>query len=197
MAYSSIKAKRCRCKLTCDFFPTPGFKSYYKLHCPPEVLQEIESEKKRKEQRQIGKVIRTFQRPVDAEDASELDKKVEKEKWFQARRKEMTGRCLFCGGKSEKSNDKTFRSSIAHLLAKKDNFGGFPSVATHEDNWLELCYYNNSCHENFDRHMITWELLKDSAEWNIIVAKFKRIYPFIAESEKRNIPELLLKEIKY
>lgn len=109
--------------------------------------------------------------------------------WFTKKRGEMTGKCLFCGGKTEKYNDETFKRSIAHLLAKKK--GLFPSIKTHQDNWLELCFYGNSCHTNFDNGIITWELLKDSKEWDVIAEKFKKIYPFIAEREIKNIPELL------
>jgi hypothetical protein len=116
------------------------------------------------------------------------------DKFYEERRKEMTGRCLFCKGKTEKKNDETYRRSIAHLLPKRKN--QFPSIALHPDNWLELCFYGESCHTNFDNGTITWELLRDSAEWEIIADKFKKIYPFIKEEEKKNIPPLLLKELK-
>jgi hypothetical protein len=113
--------------------------------------------------------------------------------WFAQRRKEMTGKCLFCNGKTEKYNDSTFKRSIAHLLAKRGNM--FPSVAQNPDNWLELCFYGNSCHTNLDNGMITWEFLRDSKEWDVIVTKFKKIYPFIALNERGRIPEILLKEL--
>ena len=116
------------------------------------------------------------------------------DKWFEARRKEMTGKCQFCGGKTEKSNDETYRRSIAHLLPKRPN--QFPSVKTHPDNWLELCFWNPSCHTNFDSGMISMELLHDSAEWKIIADKFRKIYPHIVEAERKNIHPLLLKEIQ-
>jgi len=116
------------------------------------------------------------------------------DEWFEERRKEMKGRCIFCGSKTEKDNDETYRRSIAHLLPKRKSM--FPSVATHPSNFLELCFYGNSCHTNFDNGIITWEFLHDSAEWKIIVEKFKKIYPFIPRSECKNIPELLLKELE-
>lgn len=115
------------------------------------------------------------------------------DKWFEARRKEMTGKCLFCGGKTEVKNDETYRRSIAHLLPKRKN--QFPSVATHPDNFIELCFYGNSCHTNLDNNLITWEFLYDSYEWKVMMEKFKKIYPCIAEDEKRNIPEQFLKSI--
>lgn len=113
--------------------------------------------------------------------------------WFEARRKEMKGVCCLCGGKSEKHNDATYRRSIHHLFDKKPSL--YPSVATNPDNWLEVCHFGNSCHDNIHNRTITWELLHDSSEWSIIVSKFKKIYPFIAEGERKNIHPLLLKEL--
>lgn len=115
------------------------------------------------------------------------------DRWFEERRLEMTGRCVLCNGKTEKNNDETYRRSIHHLLDKKPAL--FPSVSCHPDNWLELCFYGNSCHQNIHNRTITWELLHDSSEWKMIVDKFKNIYPFIAESERKNIHPLLLKEL--
>lgn len=114
--------------------------------------------------------------------------------WFEERRKEMTGKCCLCGGKTEKKSDEHYRKSIHHLFDKKPTL--FPSVACHSDNWLELCFWGNSCHTNIHNRTITWELLHDSSEWTMIVAKFKRIYPFIAEPERKNIHPLLLKTLK-
>lgn len=113
--------------------------------------------------------------------------------WFEEKRVEMTGKCCLCGGKTEKKNDETYRRSIHHLLDKRPIM--FPSVSCHPDNWIEVCFYGNSCHTNLHNKTITWELLHDSAEWKIIVEKFKKIYPFIAENERRNIPQLLLNEL--
>lgn len=115
------------------------------------------------------------------------------DEWFEARRKEMTGRCCLCNGKSEKHNNETYRRSIHHLFDKRKTM--FPSVSCHPDNWLELCHFGNSCHDNIHNQTITMELLADSAEWKIIVDKFKKVYPFMAESEHKNIHPLLLKEL--
>src|SRR5438270_13547789 len=68
-----------------------------------------------------------------------------KERWFQERRKEMSGFCKNCGKPSSKNSNEYFRFSIAHILAKRKNM--FPSVALHPDNWIELC---NDCHRNPD-----------------------------------------------
>jgi len=109
--------------------------------------------------------------------------------WFEERRKEMTGRCALCGGKSEKSNDETYRKSIHHLLERKK----FPSVGTNNFNWLEVCFYGNSCHTNIHNRTITWELLFDSNEWKIIEEKLKKVIPFIHPDELKHLPELLKK----
>lgn len=109
--------------------------------------------------------------------------------WFLERRKEMTGICQNCGGKTEKNNDKTFHFSIAHLLEKSR----FKSISNNENNWLELCYYGNSCHANFDNKMID---LIDMNCFDTIIQKFVKIYPFIAQEEKRRIPPILIEYLK-
>lgn len=120
------------------------------------------------------------------------------DKWFEEMRKRMTGKCLFCGGKTEKSNDDTYRRSIAHLLPKRSvNKGGFPSVSTHEENWIELCFYGNSCHTNFDSGMITWEFLKDSKEWDIIQEKLFTLLPLIPEEERKHKLYSIIQELVY
>lgn len=114
--------------------------------------------------------------------------------WFEARRAEMTGKCALCGGKTEKHNDETFKRSIHHLFDKRPTM--FPSVALNIHNFLEVCFYGNSCHTNIHNGTITWELLKDSAEWEMIMEKVKKVFPYIDKSEKKNIPEVVLKELE-
>ncbi len=104
--------------------------------------------------------------------------------WFEKKRKECTGKCFLCGGKSEKQNDETYRRSIHHLLDKRKTM--FPSVSVHDDNWIEVCFYGNSCHQNIHGGKITWELLKDSKEWDVIKEKLLNILPMVDEKEKKN-----------
>ena len=115
------------------------------------------------------------------------------DKWFEEQRKLMTGKCCLCGGKTEKGNDETYRRSLHHLFDKRKTM--FPSVACNMDNVLEVCFYGNSCHQNIHNGRITFELLLDSEEAEMIIKKFKKIYPYMAESERKNIPECLLKYI--
>jgi len=102
--------------------------------------------------------------------------------FFQSQRKSMTGRCLFCNGDTMKKDDEKFHFSLAHLLPKAI----FKSVATHPDNIIELCFYGESCHTNFDNGMITWEFIKDSAEWLIIREKLLTVLPLVAEDERKH-----------
>lgn len=105
--------------------------------------------------------------------------------WFIAREQEMTGTCINCGGKSCKGNPKYVRFSICHILPKSL----FPSVATHPDNWIELCFFGKSCHTNMDNKILEmWEM--DC--WVTIVNKFMLIYPSIAANERKLIPDCLM-----
>ncbi len=118
------------------------------------------------------------------EKISKKDASAEKERWFQDRRNEMCGFCKNCGKPSFKKSNEYFRFSIAHILAKRKSM--FPSVATHIDNWVELC---GDCHHNLDACMIN---LSDLSCWDEVVVKFQKIYPFIAPEEKKRIPDVLL-----
>jgi len=102
--------------------------------------------------------------------------------FFASLRRSMTGKCLFCGGDTMKKDDDKFHFSLAHLLPK----AVFKSVATHPDICIELCFFGESCHTNFDTGMITWEFIKDSKEWDIIKEKLLNILPMVSESERKN-----------
>lgn len=111
------------------------------------------------------------------------------DRWFQERRKEMGGQCLHCGGITCKDNTEYYKFSIAHLLPKRL----FKSVATHPLNWIELCFWNNSCHTNFDQCTL------DITELNcfdIVIERFVAMYPDIAPKERKYIPDVLLQYVK-
>ena len=109
--------------------------------------------------------------------------------WFKDRRKLMIGKCSHCGNKSMKEDDTKFHYSIAHILPK----AYFPSVATHKDNWIELCFYGNSCHTNLDNGSL--DLINLNC-FDSVIKKFVAIYPSIAKEEKRRIPQVLLNYIE-
>ena len=110
--------------------------------------------------------------------------KAELTRWFEERRKEMKGHCSHCGSKTLPKDDVYYRFSVAHILPKRL----FKSVATHPLNWIELCYFEKSCHTNFDNYTL------DITELNCfdeVITKFTALYPHIAEKEKKYIPNIL------
>lgn len=113
----------------------------------------------------------------------------EVDRWFQARRKEMTGRCLHCGEKTTKHQDKWYRASIAHILPKRL----FKSVATHPLNWIELCFWSNNCHAQFDDFKLD---ITELNCYDLVIERFIAIYPGITQNERRFIPDALLQYVK-
>ena len=163
-------------------------KNLFCLNCHRTAKNKIQIQKAN-ERNQVRRLINKS----DGLTKQVVENKSELDAWFNDRRKEMTGKCELCGGKTEKYNDKTYKRSIHHLFDKRKNM--FPSVSTHPDNWIEVCFYGNSCHTNIHNGKITWQLLLDSAEREMILSKVLKIYPFIAESERKNIQDCLYKGI--
>ena len=112
----------------------------------------------------------------------------ELQRWFDDRHKEMKGICSHCGKKSQKGTP-LYKCSVAHILPKAH----FKSIATHPLNWIELCFYEDSCHTNFDNYML------DITELNCfdeVIEKFIAMYPDIAPEERRRIPGVLLEYVE-
>lgn len=116
----------------------------------------------------------------------------EKEKWFQARRKEMTGTCQCgCGTKSSKHEDDHFRSSAAHIFPQRL----FPTIQFHPLNWVERNFWEGH-HSNMDNRSM--ELWPNFADWDDIKEKFHILSPLLTEKERakkffRNLTELVEK----
>jgi len=120
------------------------------------------------------------------------DAKPDKEKqlqWFKERVAQFTGKCSECGGSTNKKNFQFAMMACAHILPKRSNM--FPSVATHPDNWIELCV-TNGCHHKYDR---SWEDAMTMKIWPLVVEKFKLIYPSIAPGERKHLPDVLRQEV--
>lgn len=112
----------------------------------------------------------------------------ELKEWFEARRKEMTGYCSCgCGRKSSKDDDRFYKASLAHILAKKN----FESVRTHPDNWIELSFWEGH-HANMDNR--SSELWVKMACWPEIKRKTAILKPLIPQNELKFLP-LVLKNI--
>src|ERR1043166_1084033 len=102
--------------------------------------------------------------------------------WYSARKKECLGRCAECYAPIPFF---LRHSSIAHVLPKNEMYG-FPSVATHEENFIELgpgavC----GCHVKYD---LSWLSASKMKVWPLALEKFKKIEPFIADEELKQNP---------
>lgn len=121
--------------------------------------------------------------------SSSVKGNAELNRWFEERRKEMTGLCWHCQGRSCKYAEGYWKFSIAHILPKKI----FRSVATHPLNWIELCFFGNSCHTNFDQFVLD---IMDLNCFDLVIKRFVAMYPMIDTRERRHIPEVLLQYIE-
>jgi hypothetical protein len=142
----------------------------------------------RKEKKPLAKVSK--KRAAQIEEDKKKGSDDELWNFFLEMRKKMTGRCLFTGEKSFKHDDERFHFSIAHLLEKRN----FKSVATHPENWIELSW---DAHTDFDNGKISWDMLKDSAEWTIIKEKLLLVLPMVAEEERKHKLYSKLNELIY
>lgn len=99
--------------------------------------------------------------------------------FFLEMRKRLRGKCLFCNSGTTWKNEELWRCSIAHLFPKSK----FKSIATREENWVELCW---DCHTDFDNGKISWEMIFDSHEIKIIRPKLEILLPLCTQEEKKN-----------
>jgi hypothetical protein len=105
--------------------------------------------------------------------------------WFAETRLKMTGICMHCGNPTCKYDDLYYKHCIAHILPK----AYIKSVRVHPWNWIELCFWENNCHANYDNNIL--EVAKMNC-YNIIIDRFTIIYPFVIHSERRRIPDVLI-----
>jgi len=159
-------------------------------------LKDASTEPKQKKIYQIPKVSKKkAERAAKDKELIESGKAIvsggsaDLKRWFEERRKEMTGRCLHCQGKSCKDSDEYFKFSIAHILPKRL----FKSVATHHLNWIELCFWGNSCHTNLDNNALD---LTDLNCFDTVIQRFVAMYPSIDKSERKYIPDALLQYVE-
>jgi len=137
----------------------------------------------------IPKVSKKRQKQLAEQKAERIGGGNELDRWFKERRKEMSGECMHCSGKTTKHQDSWYKCSIAHLLPKRF----FKSVATHPLNWIELCLWNNNCHQQYDNFILD---ITDMNCFNTIIERFIAIYPDIDQKERKYIPDVLLQYVK-
>ena len=185
--YSTIKKKHCK-EYGCNKMPNIGLGGWCFTHAPEEIKSRYKSKKGYQvKKNNAAKYAATKLRMGGYSADKGLDF------WFKLIRNKMFGVCeCGCRQPTSKYSDKFFKFSAAHLLPKSK----FKSVATHPMNYLELTAFGDSCHTTFDN--MGYEHCKKTKPilWKIVVERFNIIYPSIAESERKFIPQVLLNELK-
>lgn len=164
MAYSTIKIKSKECRICHKIVPL-----FSRGRC-----QQCT---KREDYKPLKKVSDKI-KETPKQDSREL------QRWFEDRHNEMTGICAHCQKGSSKGTAQ-YKCSIAHILPKRL----FKSVATHSLNWIELCFWGESCHSNYDNYIL------DITELNcfdLVIERFLAMYPSIDKKERKYIPDVLM-----
>jgi hypothetical protein len=146
------------------------------------IMLGIQAPDPKKERRPIAKISEKKKAKDAAEKKALGGEDTFKEKWFKARRREMTGTCQCgCAQPSQKNDDVNFRGSAAHIFPKSEN-DGFPSIALHPLNWVERRQFGG-CHYSMDNGgMDKWV---NFADWDDIKEKFYVLAPLLTEEERK------------
>lgn len=189
-----IQSKKCKCQPGCNLWPTLGFAGYNADHHPDPTLKQrkideanarkIKSTAARNASDKLRRTISTDNKFVDNEAAKAFQAL---QLWFEEIKRREQPVCWETG---DKIPEAYMRAATAHILPKKDNIGGFPSVATHPLNYLILSPLNGS-HDKTH----TWSKFQEMKVWPQAVERFKKIYPFIALKERKYLPDCLLQEL--
>jgi hypothetical protein len=161
----------------------------------------------RKEKKPLKKV--SPKRAAQIKEEREGGKEDSLDKWFEHWMEVSEPVCAECGMradwlKEEQVDEKKrevyrlmWRACQAHILPKKKVYG-FPSLATNMDNHIvlfpswggHLC----GCHGFYDSN---WYNASTMKIWTDIVKTFTdKLNNLIPEAERKNIPEVLLKELQ-
>jgi hypothetical protein len=146
------------------------------------IMLGIQAPDPKKERKPIAKISEKKMAKDAAEKKALGGEDTFKEKWFKARRREMTGTCQCgCAQPSQKNDDVNFRGSAAHIFPKSEK-DGFPSIALHPLNWVERRQFGG-CHDNMDNGgMDKWV---NFADWDDIKEKFYVLAPLLTEEERK------------
>lgn len=195
MSYSSIIPKKCKCG--CGRYPTLGYQGYNE-RCRPDLREEkLKKNKQKKALASDGTKIRKLAPQA-------IDNKVEESQmqlyWMLAKKElAIHPYCQECNAPipekikliGKKFTLDGYRCATAHVLPKRKEYG-FPSVASNPINRLFLgpvC----GCHNKYDK---SWEDAAQMKVWPLAVEIFKKLYPLIHPSERKNIPDILLQELE-
>ena len=183
MAFNStIQRKHCKCKPDCDKWPTLSCGRYWFGHMPEHIAKKAGTRRKvaiknRNRRIAIAHKVKILQKEVDGGNDQEI--------WYLLRRYQMKGFCSEpgCNKSTNPKSDEYYRWSVCHLVPKSL----CPSVATHPDNWIELCWQH---HSEFDATFDKAAAMKCFEEAK---RKFNLFKDLIPPEEARKInPHLLL-----
>lgn len=131
-----------------------------------------------KEKAQEPKEKKVYRIPKVSKKRQEKTVTTELGSFFREQRKYMTGICQCgCGEPSQKKDDLYFSYCICHIFPKSI----FPSIATHELNWVERKFFGG-CHTNMDERSI--ERWVNFADWDDIKEKFAVLKNLITDEER-------------
>lgn len=122
------------------------------------------------------------------------------DKYFDYHMKNSFPKCENCGLVAEwllqEEYSFLWRSCQAHVLAKKDSIGGFPSIAANLLNHLVLFPHFGglcNCHGLYDS---SYEAMAKMAVFPKAIDIINQLYPFIAKDERKYLPEMIVQELK-
>jgi hypothetical protein len=179
MAYSNIqrtplvknhcKCDECKANPETAKWPTISCFGFYYAHLPEHLAKKAGTKKKVQQRnfnrrKVIAHKVRVLQKEVDGGNDQEI--------WYLLRRYEMKGFCSEpgCNKSTNPKSDEYFKWSICHVVPKSL----VPSVATHPDNWIELCQLH---HQEFDNTFLRAAQMKCFSEARIKFELFKDLIP--------------------
>lgn len=120
--------------------------------------------------------------------------------WFKEKMATSEAKCSECGMVAEWLKQPQYapiwKACQAHILPKKKRYG-FPSIATHPDNHMvlfpswggHLC----GCHGFYDSNWYNSSTMKIWPQ--VLKTIMEKLLPKIAPEERKNIPDIFIKEL--
>jgi hypothetical protein len=160
----------------------------------PEILKRLQAArmgKPKKEPKPMAKESEKMKKKKAEEKKLLAGEDTLKEKWFKARRIELTGTCQCgCGMASSKNDDIYFRHSCAHIFPKEI----FESIMYNPLNCVERAFWGG-CHTNMDQRGL--ELWPKMADWDDIKERFHELAPLLTDEERANKFYTTLEKLVY
>lgn len=161
---------------------------------PIEEIRRLKAESKFPKIKKVYKLAKKSKKKL-AQEAEEKrlrkDDDTLMEKWFKARRKELTGTCQCgCGKPSQKKDDTYFRGSCCHIFPKTT----FESVMYHPLNCVERAMFGG-CHHNMDNQGL--DKWPGFADWDDIKERFHILAPLLTDEERATKFYKILQQLIY